>query len=112
MVIKMADVYDAEEVLRKLDASGNWFYGFMSKGTMDAGILRLMPGEKDPQGPHANDELYYVINGQGFIQLGKEDVPIKPGSIIFVPAGKKHNFHGNKDELQILYVFAGEDKDI
>jgi len=53
-----------------------------------------------------------VMKGHGFIQLGKEDVPIKPGSIIFVPAGKKHNFHGNKDELQVLYVFAGEDKDI
>ncbi|MFQ5969258.1 MAG: cupin domain-containing protein [Nitrososphaerales archaeon] len=108
----MADLYDAEEVLRKLDVSGNWFYTFMSKGTMDAGILRLKPGEKDPQGPHANDELYYVIKGHGFIQLGKEDVPVKPGSIIFVSAGKNHNFHGNKDEMQILYVFAGENKDI
>lgn len=110
--MKMADVYDAEEVLKKLKASGNWFYGFMSKGTMDAGILSLAPGEKDPQGPHANDELYYVIKGHGFIRIEKEDVQIRPGSVIFVPARKKHNFHGNNDELQVLYVFAGEDKDI
>ncbi len=107
----MADVYDAEEVLKKLKASGNWFYGFMSKGTMDAGILSLSPKEKDPQGPHANDELYYVIKGSGFIRIEKEDLPIKSGSIIFVPARKKHNFHGNNDELQVLYVFAGEDRD-
>lgn len=110
--MKMADVYDAEEVMKKLKASGNWFYGFMSKGTMDAGILSLTPGEKDPQGPHANDELYYVIKGHGFIRIEKEDVQIKPGSIIFVPARKKHNFHGNNDELQVLYVFAGEDRDV
>jgi mannose-6-phosphate isomerase-like protein (cupin superfamily) len=108
----MADVYDAEEVLKKLKASGNWFYGVMSKGTMDAGILSLAAGEKDPQSPHANDELYYVIKGHGFIRIEKEDVQIKPGSIIFVPARKKHNFHGNNDELQVLYVFAGEDRDI
>jgi mannose-6-phosphate isomerase-like protein (cupin superfamily) len=107
----MADVYDTEVILSKLKDSGNWFYGFMSKGTMDAGILRLMPGEKDPQGPHANDELYYVIKGRGFIQIEKEVVPIKPGSIIFVPARKKHNFHSNGEELQVLYVFAGKDED-
>ncbi len=108
----MADVYDTKEVLKKLKASGNWFYGFMSKGSMDAGVLRLRPREKDVQGPHANDELYYVISGHGFIRIEKEDLPIKPGSIIFVPAGKRHNFHGNNDELQVLYVFAGKDKDI
>lgn len=107
----MNDVYDTEKILKKLDSSGNWFYGFLSKGSMDAGILRLMPGEKDSQEPHANDELYYVIKGNGFIQVENEDIPIKPGSIIFIPARKKHHFHGNKDELQVLYVFAGEDKD-
>ncbi len=108
----MADVYYTEEVLKKLNASGNRFYSFMSKGSMDAGVLRLRPGEKDVQGPHANDELYYVISGHGFIRIERKDVPIKPGSIIFVPAKKRHNFHGNNDELRVLYVFAGEDKDI
>jgi mannose-6-phosphate isomerase-like protein (cupin superfamily) len=108
----MNDVYDTNEVLKKLDASGDWFYGFLSKNSMAAGILRLMPGEKDPQGSHANDELYYVIKGSGFIHIENNDLPIRPGSIIFVPARKKHHFHGNKDELQVLYVFAGEDKDV
>ena len=107
----MSSTYHTDEILKKLDSSGNWFYGFLSKNTMDAGILRLMPREKDPQGPHANDELYYVIRGNGLIHIENKDVPIKPGSIIFVPARKKHHFHGNNDELQILYVFAGEDKD-
>jgi mannose-6-phosphate isomerase-like protein (cupin superfamily) len=108
----MNDVYDTKEILKKLDSSGNWFYGFLSKRSMDAGILRLMPREKDPQGPHANDELYYVIKGSGFIRMEDKDIPVKAGSIIFVPAEKKHHFHGNKDELQVLYVFAGEDKDV
>lgn len=107
----MDDVYYTEEILKKLDASGNWFYSFMSKGSMDAGILRLMHKETDPQDPHTNDELYFVIKGNGFIRIESKDIPIKPGSIIFVPARKKHHFHGNSDELQVLYVFAGEDKD-
>jgi len=108
----MSDIYDTKEILKKLDSSGNWFYGFLSKNSMDAGILRLMPGEKEPQAPHTNDELYYVINGNGFIRIENEDISIKPGNIIFVPAGKKHHFHDNKDELQIMYVFGGEDRGI
>ncbi|MFQ5941601.1 MAG: cupin domain-containing protein [Nitrososphaerales archaeon] len=97
--------------MKKLDSSGNWFYGFSPKGSIDAGILRLMPNEKDPQVPHANDELYYVIKGNGFIHIDNRDVPIRPGSIIFVSAREKHHFHGNKNELQVLYVFAGDDKE-
>ena len=108
----MSDVYHTDEILKKLDSSGNSFYSFLSKNTMDVGILHLMPGEKDSQGPHINDELYYVISGNGLIHIENNDVPIRRGSVIFIPAGKKHYFHGNTNELQILYVFAGEDKDI
>lgn len=108
----MAEVYDLEKVLGELEAGGNWFHTFMSKNTMDAGILRLKPGEEDPQGPHASDELYYVIKGNGFLRLQKEDLSIKAGSIIFVPARKRHNFYRNTEELVVLYVFAGKDEDI
>jgi mannose-6-phosphate isomerase-like protein (cupin superfamily) len=107
----MAEAYDLDGVLEELRASGDWFVTFMSRGTMDAGMLRLKPGEKDPQGPHANDELYYMIKGSGFLRVEKEDLPVKPGSLVFVPAGKRHNFHGNNEELVALYVFAGSDKD-
>ena len=50
------------------------------------------------------------MKGNGFLNIENKDVQIKPGSIIFVPAKKKHHFHGNEDEFQILYVFAGKEK--
>lgn len=110
--MKVTDVYDLEAILKEMHGSDSWFSTFLSKRTMDAGILRLKPGEKDPQGPHANDELYFVINGHGLIRIGETDHQVKPGSVVFVPARKQHHFHGNKDELQVLYVFAGADKDV
>jgi mannose-6-phosphate isomerase-like protein (cupin superfamily) len=50
--------------------------------------------------------LYYVIEGTGFIELGKTNKPVKKGSIIFVPAGLHHKFYGNKEDLVVLYMFA------
>ena len=43
----MTDVYDTKELLKELDSSGNWFYNFLHKGSMVAGIIRLMPKEVD-----------------------------------------------------------------
>jgi len=108
----VAEAYELDEVLEELKAGDNWFLTFLSKKTMDVGILRLRPGEKDPQGPHANDELYYVVRGSGFLRVEEEDLPVKPGSMVFVPAKKRHNFHGNEEEIVVLYFFAGSDEDI
>jgi len=53
------------------------------------------------------DELYYVIEGSGLMELGKTKRPVNKGNVIFVPAGMHHKFYGNKDSLVVLYVFAG-----
>jgi mannose-6-phosphate isomerase-like protein (cupin superfamily) len=66
----------------------------------------LRPGEEDTQEPHSADELYYVIEGSGFMELGKSKKPVKKGSIIFVPAKMRHRFYGNKEDLVVLYMFA------
>ena len=67
----------------------------------------LEPGEDDTQDVHTSDELYYVIEGNGFIELGRKTrKQINEGSIIFVPAGLHHKFYGNSRKLVVLYVFA------
>ena len=73
---------------------------------LEAGVIMLHPGEEDTQEPHSADELYYVIEGSGFIELGKNKRPVKKGSIVFVPAGMHHRFYGNKEDLVVLYMFA------
>jgi mannose-6-phosphate isomerase-like protein (cupin superfamily) len=75
-------------------------------GTLEAGIIALRPSEKDTQQPHSADELYFVVEGSGFIELGKRKHPVKKGSIIFVPAKMAHRFSGNKEDLVVLYIFA------
>nr|WP_294805678.1 cupin domain-containing protein [uncultured Nitrososphaera sp.] len=98
-------VFDLDDLLGKIDKDGYWV-DFIKVRHLEAGVLRLFPGEEDTQTPHDADELYFVVEGSGFLSMGKENMPIKKGSVLFVPAHMPHQFYGNRDTLVVLYVFA------
>jgi mannose-6-phosphate isomerase-like protein (cupin superfamily) len=74
---------------------------------LQAGILRLRLGEIDTQEPHSTDEVYFVLEGDGFIEIGNKSYEIKKDLFIYVPAEVKHRFHGNTQEILVLYFFSG-----
>ena len=86
--------------------AGHNYFELIRVPAMSAGLYALQPGEADPQVPHHEDELYYVVGGRGTIRAGAEDHPVGPGSAVFVPAGVPHHFHSITAELQVLVVFA------
>ena len=86
--------------------AGHNYFELIRVPAMSAGLYVLQPGEPDRQVPHHEDELYYVVGGQGTIRVGTEERPVAPGSAIFVPAGVAHHFHSIAAELQVLVVFA------
>jgi mannose-6-phosphate isomerase-like protein (cupin superfamily) len=66
----------------------------------------LRKDQKDTQTTHSLDELYYVIEGEGYILVNQKNHRISKGTTIFVPAYTEHTFHGNHGDLIVLYVFA------
>ncbi len=98
-------IFELEDLLSKIE-KGSYFFDFLKIRDLEAGVLRLYPGQEDTQEPHSADELYFVVEGDGFIEMGDERKPVKRGSTIFVPAGMNHHFYGNKKELVVLYMFA------
>ena len=86
--------------------AGHNYFELIRVSAMSAGLYVLQPGEPDPQAPHGEDELYYVVGGKGTIRVGTEDRPVTPGTAIFVPAGVEHHFHSITVQLQVLVVFA------
>jgi mannose-6-phosphate isomerase-like protein (cupin superfamily) len=103
----MNKIFDIESILSKIDSEDNstYFIDFLRNNSFEAGVLKLNPGQKDIQGPHLEDELYFVIEGKGYINISEENHQIKKGSFIFVPSKTNHYFHGNKEPLVVLYVF-------
>ena len=59
-----------EKVIADLDATNNEYFLniFKSKG-LEVGLLRLRKGETDTQEPHSVDEVYFVIEGNGYIEI-------------------------------------------
>jgi mannose-6-phosphate isomerase-like protein (cupin superfamily) len=98
-------VFELNKLLSELNDQGGYFIDFISTKGIQAGIIRLHPGEIDTQGPHSVDEVYYVIEGNGFIELDGKHHQIRQGTSIFVPAKADHRFHVNKQDLVIFYAF-------
>jgi mannose-6-phosphate isomerase-like protein (cupin superfamily) len=98
---------ELNKLLSDLDDSGGYFIGFVSTRGIQAGVMRLHPGGNDSQEAHSVDEVYYVIQGKGFLKLDGKDHDVKQGTCIFVPAKAEHRFHGNKDDLVIFYALGG-----
>jgi mannose-6-phosphate isomerase-like protein (cupin superfamily) len=101
-----ARVWDAARVVETIDQSPQQFHRLMSRPGLVIGVLRVRPGGVDTQGAHDQDEVYAIVGGRGLLRLGDVDHPIGPGSIVHVPRGLPHRFHGNKELLTMAYVLV------
>jgi mannose-6-phosphate isomerase-like protein (cupin superfamily) len=88
-------------------ASGNKRYQeFLRVPAMSAGLYVLPVGGTDPQRPHHEDEMYYVVRGRARFRAGDEDREISAGTVLFVAAEVEHRFYEIKEELAVLVFFA------
>ena len=101
--------YDTTDYIRKINKGSSYFDTFLNKETLAAGILVLKPGEEDTQLPHESDEIYYVLEGDGYLKIKNKNYSIKKGKVFFVPKNVEHYFFGNKKKLTVLYFFGGSD---
>ena len=103
---------DVEALLKKIPghASTTWpqgerFVQAFRHGTMSVELYA--PLNEDPQTPHLQDELYFVISGEGtFVHEGAR-VSVSTGSALFVPAGDHHHFEGFSSDFMTWVVFWG-----
>ena len=101
--------FDTIEYLNKLKKSNSYFHTFINRESLAAGILSLKPGEEDTQEPHTSDEIYYILEGNGYLKINKKDYKISPGMAYYVPKDIEHCFFGNTKQLIVLYFFGGSD---
>jgi len=93
-------------VAQQLAASGKLYREFLRVPAMSAGLYVLPAGATDPQRPHHEDEMYYVLRGKARFKAGNEDQEISAGSVLFVAAQVEHRFYDITEELAVLVFFA------
>jgi mannose-6-phosphate isomerase-like protein (cupin superfamily) len=102
----MADTFELLDVLARLQEERRPYYEFLNRGSLSVGVYHLTPGEPDRQQPHTEDEIYYVLSGEGSIEIDGESTRVRPGSVIFVAKQVPHHFHDYPEGLTLLVVFA------
>lgn len=102
----METIFDAAHLLSALRSSGERWREVMSVPDLSVGLYRLDKGAEDPQTPHTEDEIYFVMAGRGWLKVGEDDQEVRPGSIAYVPARAVHRFHDITEDLELLVLFA------
>ena len=98
--------FELDELKIAHAAAGQLWHEFLRVPDLSMGLYVLPAGGGDPQQPHTEDEVYYVVSGRGQIMVDGADRPVQAGSIVYVAKGLDHRFHSIEEELQILVFFA------
>jgi quercetin dioxygenase-like cupin family protein len=75
---------------------------------MTVGISHIAPGQKNPMHYHPNcEEVLYVFSGAGRHSLDGQEFDLRPGSLVRIPVGVKHNLvNTGAETLTCLVAFS------
>jgi len=69
-------------------------------------FIGLVPPGRAPDHFHTYDEVIYVLEGEGFLEIDGEQAPLRAGSCVHLPARLVHCLANTGDsELRLLGVF-------
>jgi mannose-6-phosphate isomerase-like protein (cupin superfamily) len=100
------DAFEIADIEAARASGGRLYEEFLRVDSMSAGLYVLEAGATDPQAPHEQDEIYYVIAGRAQIDVAGDSRPVQPGSVVFVGKGVDHRFHSIAERLELLVLFA------
>jgi quercetin dioxygenase-like cupin family protein len=69
-------------------------------------FLGLIPPGRAPDHFHTYDEVIYVLEGKGVLEIAGEQAPLRPGTCVHLPSRLVHSLANTGDsELRVLGVF-------
>lgn len=102
-------VLDLNAVERETATAGR---EFVLGATPDAGcasvtqFVGLIPPGRAPDHYHLYDEVIYVLDGEGVLEIGGEQRPLRAGACVHLPARLVHCLaNAGESELRVLGVF-------
>lgn len=97
--------FEIEQVRRRLEAGNGGYEVVHTSPGLEVGVYVLVAPEPDKQQPHADDEVYVVLDGRGVLNVEGDAIPVVEGQAVFVPAGADHQFTAYEG-LSVLVIFA------
>src|SRR5258707_5585425 len=78
--------FELAELLAARERASELYHECVRVPALSAGVYVLPAGGADPQQPHSEDELYYVVRGRGSIVVEGERQPVAEGTPGFLAA--------------------------
>ena len=98
--------FEVAQLISQRKDSNKLYLEFLKIPGLSMGLYVLPAGGTDPQSPHTEDEVYYVVSGKAKILVDAENRDVQAGSIIYVAKNVEHHFHSIEEELTVLVFFA------
>ncbi len=98
--------FELAELFSQREASNKLYLEFLKVSDLSMGLYVLPAGGTDPQSPHTEDEVYYVVSGRAKILVAEEERDVQAGSVVYVAKNIAHHFHSIEEELTVLVFFA------
>src|SRR5437764_7293229 len=90
--LRVAHPFDIEHAKERLVAATGGYEVVHESPGLELGVYVLVAPEADRQQPHADDEIYVVLDGTGVLEVEGESTAVKEGDAVFVEAGADHRF--------------------
>ena len=94
------NTYSSKMLMDNIVAGGKSIQ--INEGTLKAGC-------STPGGTHPVTEIYYVVKGEAVLHLGEELIDIKPGSVVYIPAGVFHALDNKSQTDDFVLLTFWED---
>ena len=98
--------FEIGQLIEQHGQAGKAYLEFLRAPSLSMGMYCLPAGGVDPQSPHTEDEVYYVVSGKALLRVGEEDRAVGAGAIAYVAASVPHRFHTIEADLTVLVFFA------
>ena len=98
--------FELAHLISQQKDSHKLYLEFLKVPDLSMGLYVLPAGSTDPQSPHTEDEIYYVVSGRAKILVADENRDMQAGSIVYVAKNVAHRFHSIEEDLTLLVFFA------
>jgi len=69
------------------------------------GLVEVDPGHHTPLHRHNCEEVYYILDGEGYVEVEGDRYPVKGGDAVYIKENKRHRvFNTGKDKLRYIVV--------
>lgn len=99
-------VFQLSELLAKAEAGSLRFDEFLRTPSLSCSVYHVPAGSKEMQNAHDEDELYFVLEGNGKLRVGDDEHTVEKGTLLYVRADSDHTFFEIENDLTVLAFFG------